>query len=447
MGGRLIFYIIFAHPVVSLHTLMKYIISFLLLISFLQTHAQTDTTVQHHDSTHLPVTPAYIDTSLRILNLAPYFTLHVDSILTYDFIINRPGENYYWFLMNSPVGVKIDRKAGTLYVKGEKALFKTGRLKYDIPYKVQVGVQNLHNPTDRIDTSVTILFYSTEIIVSKLKPSTASTITLEEGDSVQFRIQCDEGSFPFEQINVNSSVPLSNYTPVKKCNDQFKWNVPFGLFKDNDTAKQRIVLLEFIGSDKFFNRDTSVVKIIIKPGINYPVRNQQHQKEYDALKTYVKRLKLTFRVVSEEVKKNKKTRTLFDISGSSTALAGTIVSTTAERGSQAEQIGKILPSVGLTLVPVKEGVAPNKVQQQNTASQVRAEVRRLEYVLEENALSSERDLDVLGKSKRLREELKKSMLQFADLPMIEFDENFTEEDANKYFNDPKVNKKYKFKVN
>jgi|LakMenE18May11ns_1017448.scaffolds.fasta_scaffold9932604_3 hypothetical protein len=407
---------------------------------------QTDTTLKtkQTDTTLHPAPIGYQDTALRITNVNPYFTLHVDSILSYDFIINKNPTDYYWFLTNSPVGVKIDRKTGTLYVKGEKALFKTGRLKYDIPYKVQVGVQNLHNPTDRVDTSITILFYSTEIIVSKLKPSTASTLSLEEGDSVQFRIQCDEGSFPFEQINVNSSVPLSNYTAVKKCNDQFKWNIPFGLFKDNDTAKQKIILLEFIGSDKFFNRDTAVVRLVIKPGINYPVRNQQYQKEYDGLKTYIKKLTLTFAVISEEVRKNKKTRTIFDISGSSTALAGTIISTTATPNSNAEDIGKILPSVGLTLIPVKEGVAPNKIQQQNTASQVRGEVRRLEYVLEENSLTSERDLEVLTKTKRLKEELKKSMLQFADLPIVEFNENFTEEEAEKYFKDPKVNKKYKF---
>ena len=425
---------------------MKYILFiFFISISFFAS-GQTDSIVQAKptDTTLIPAKIGYQDTALRITNVNPYFTLHVDSILNYDFIINKNPADYYWFLSNSPVGVKIDRKTGTLYVKGEKALFKTGRLKYDIPYKVQVGVQNLHNPTDRVDTSITILFYSTEIIVSKLKPSTASTLSLEEGDSVQFRIQCDEGSFPFEQINVNSSVPLSNYTAVKKCNDQFKWNIPFGLFKDNDTAKQKIVLLEFIGSDKFFNRDTAVVRLIIKPGINYPVRNQQHQKEYENLKTYVKKLKLTFRILSEEVKNNKKTRTVFDISGSSTALAGTIISTTADPNSNAEDIGKILPSVGLTLIPVKEGVAPNKIQQQNTASQVRGEVRRLEYVLEENSLTSERDLEVLTKTKRLKEELKKSMLQFADLPIVEFNENFTEEEAEKYFKDPKVNKKYKF---
>jgi hypothetical protein len=46
----------------------------------------------------------------------------------------------------------------------------------------------------------------------------------------------------------------------------------------------------------------------------------------------------------------------------------------------------------------------------------------------------------------LQDELKKSRLQFVDLPMVEYDEKFTEEDADKYFKDPKVNKKYKLKV-
>ena len=195
---------------------MKYSLFVLFICVATFASGQTDTTLKtkQTDTTLHPAPIGYQDTALRITNVNPYFTLHVDSILSYDFIINKNPTDYYWFLTNSPVGVKIDRKTGTLYVKGEKALFKTGRLKYDIPYKVQVGVQNLHNPTDRVDTSITILFYSTEIIVSKLKPSTASTLSLEEGDSVQFRIQCDEGSFPFEQINVNSSVPLSNYTAV-----------------------------------------------------------------------------------------------------------------------------------------------------------------------------------------------------------------------------------------
>jgi hypothetical protein len=341
--------------------------------------------------------------------------------------------------------VRIGKNDGNLYVKAEKALFKTGRLKYDIPYRIQLGVQNLHNPTERIDTAFTILFYSTEVIVSKLKPTTSPVLTVEEGDSIQFRIQCEEGSFPIEQISINSSMPLANYTAAKNCNDEFKWVIPFGIFRENDTAKQKIVTLDFIGSDKFYNKDTASIKVILRPGINYPMRNEVHKRIENEMFYYIQNMKLTFYVVSSAVKKNKNTRTYFDIGSSSTALAGTIISTTAENPNTV-QIGKIMPSIGLTLIPVKEGVAPNKVQEQNTATQVRAEVRRLEYVLSENRLSGERDLEVLIKTKRLQDELRKSKLQFVDLPMVEFDEKFSEADADKYFQDPKVNKKYKLKV-
>jgi len=47
----------------------------------------------------------------------------------------------------------------------------------------------------------------------------------------------------------------------------------------------------------------------------------------------------------------------------------------------------------------------------------------------------------------LREELKQAQLQLVDLPLVEFDPRFSQEDAEKYFNNPKVNKKYKLKVN
>jgi hypothetical protein len=45
---------------------------------------------------------------------------------------------------------------------------------------------------------------------------------------------------------------------------------------------------------------------------------------------YVLNLKLTFYVISKSVKTNKSTRTGFDVTGSTTALAGTIISTSAE---------------------------------------------------------------------------------------------------------------------
>ena len=54
------------------------------------------------------------------------------------------------------------------------------------------------------------------------------------------------------------------------------------------------------------------------------------------------------------------------------------------------------------------------------------------------------DLETL---KKMREELKQSQMQLIDLPMVEFDPKYTQQDAEKYFNNPKVNKRYKLKVN
>lgn len=394
-------------------------------------------------SSHIPLP----DSSFRIKNLNPYFTLHVDSTLSYDLEINRPPENYYWFLRNSPVGVRIDRNTGLLFFKAEKPYFKSGKLKYDQPYNVQLGVQNLTNPSERVDTSFTIVFYSTEINPSRVKPTVSTNLFLEEGDSVRFRVQCEQGTFPIEQITMSTNMPINNYTQVHQCDDAFTWMIPYDFIRDDDTAKQKILNLQFVGSDKFFNKDTSTVRVIIRPGLNYPFRNLEHARVSKELEKYVQTLKLTFYVISKNVKTNKRTRTTFDISGSTTAFAGTVLSTTSQNGTTAQSIGKLLPSVGLTLVPVKEAVAPNKVQEQNTATQIRALAKKLEFLGSENALTGDRDPDVLLKIKRMNDEMKAARLQLVDLPLIEFDDKFTAEDADKYFKDPKVNKKYKLKVN
>ena len=126
------------------------------------------------------------------------------------------------------------------------------------------------------------------------------------------------------------------------------------------------------------------------------------------------------------------------------SLFGTILSTSAVQSTK--DIGKVLPSIGLTMVPVKEAVAPNKVQEQNTASQIRSAIKRLEYMQSENQLVGDRDPDILTKMKRLRDEMKQTRVQLVDLPMVEF-ENVTASDVNEYFNSPRVNKKYKLKVN
>jgi hypothetical protein len=304
----------------------------------------------------------------------------------------------------------------------------------------------LRNADERFESSFTLLFYSTEVIVSKLKPTVGNLMFLEEGDSIRFRVQCEEGSFPVEQITIITNEPISNFKTVVKCNDEFAWMVPYDFIRDNDTAKQKTLALQFIGADKFRNRDTALVKLVIKPGINYIQKNLEHQQVAAEMKKYITNLKLTFYVISTNIKNNKSTRTGFDITGSSTAMLGTILSTAGESVG-AKNVGKVLPSVGLTLVPVKEAVAPNKVQEQNTASQVRATIKRLDYILTENMMIGDKDPDILAKTRKLRDELKQSQLQLVDLPMVEFDPRYSQEQAEKYFNNPKVNKKYRLKVN
>lgn len=428
---------------------MKKLISILSVFLFTQLSAQekTDTIIVTQDTILTPVSdPLDTDTVLRVINLNPFFTIQVDSTLTYDFQINRPKSNYFFYLKNAPIGVKLDKSTGLLYFKADKSYFKSGKLKYDIPYAVELGVQNLRNADERFESSFTLLFYSTEVIVSKLKPTVGNLMYLEEGDSIRFRVQCEEGSFPVEQITIITNEPISNFKTVVKCNDEFAWMVPYDFIRDNDTAKQKTLALQFIGADKFRNRDTALVKLVIKPGINYIQKNLEHQQVAAEMKKYITNLKLTFYVISTNIKNNKSTRTGFDITGSSTAMLGTILSTAGESVS-AKNVGKVLPSVGLTLVPVKEAIAPNKVQEQNTASQVRATIKRLDYILTENMMIGEKDPDILAKTRKLRDELKQSQLQLVDLPMVEFDPRYSQEQAEKYFNNPKVNKKYRLKVN
>ena len=153
---------------------------------------------------------------LRIRNLSPYFTLHVDSTMSYDLEINKNPSHYYWYLKNSPLGLKINKDNGLLTFKADKSYFLSGRLKYDYPYKVSVGVQNLQNPVESVDTTFTIQFFTTEIIPSRLKPSVNSILYVDEGDTINFKIECEEGSFPIETISFFSNMPIKNYQTSKK---------------------------------------------------------------------------------------------------------------------------------------------------------------------------------------------------------------------------------------
>ena len=124
----------------------------------------------------------------------------------------------------------------------------------------------------------------------------------------------------------------------------------------------------------------------------------------------------------------------------SAALGGTILSSASTVGAQ--NAGKILPSAGVALVPVKETVAPPKNVEQNSASLIRSSIKRLEYMERENSLTGEKDMEIVKKINKLRDEMKQIQVQLIEVPIDE-NTNMTEEQLNEYFNSNKVNKKYK----
>jgi len=383
-----------------------------------------------------------LDTLLRIKNLNPYFSIHVDSTLNYNLEINRDEAKYYWYIRNSPVGLKINKDNGMLTFKADKSFFLSGKLKYDNEYKVVMGVQSLDNPTDKLDTFFSIQFYNTDIIASRVKPSVNSTLVVDEGDTVAFRVQCENGNFPIENITFFANTPLKNYTLVKKCDDDFVWTPPFDFVKETDSGRVRILTLSFVGANRFMIKDTSTVKIIIRDALNYPLAVQEYQLQAKNISTYILQLKYTFLQLDKSVKRTKNARTTFDITGSTTALTGTIMASSASVGMQ--KTGKILPGVGVSLVPIKEAIAPAKVFDQNQASQIRTSIKRLDYMLKDNSLVGERDADITKKTNKLKDELKQIQIQLIDIP-LEFTNDMNEEELNQYFNSPKVQRKYRTK--
>ncbi len=384
--------------------------------------------------------PIPVDTALRIVNLNPYITLHVDSSLSYNLDINKDSSHFFWFLKNAPVGLRINKDDGMLSFKAEKSYFLSGRLKYDQDYKVYLGVQNLANPNERVDTAFTLVFYNTEIVPSQVKPSVNSTVVIDEGDTLSIKVQCETGSFPIENIVTLVSTPLRSYTTVTRCNDVFNWPIPFDFVKETDSAKVRVFSISFIGADKFFNRDTAVIKVVVRDALNYPFRLNEYNKTVFEVNKYILQLKYTFRELDKSVKGTKSTRSTFDIASGTSALTGTALATSTNPSSQ--NLGKVMPSVGVALVPVKEAVSPVKTYEQNSASAVRAAIKRLEYNLSDNILIGERDPDILTKITKVRTELKAVQVQLVDVPMVDTGE-LSEEELNQYFNSPKVNKKYK----
>jgi hypothetical protein len=406
------------------------------------TLAKTDTLLT--DSLMPIPKPVIEDSVLRITNLNPYITLHVDSTLSYKLDINKDPHEYYWFLRNAPVGLKINKDNGVLTFRAEKSYFLSGRLKYDNDYKVSLGVQNLKNAREKVDTFFTLVFYSTEIIISRVKPTISSVLFVDEGDTVNFKVQCETGSFPIENITTITNTPLKNLQGVNKCDDDFVWAIPFDFIRDGDTAKSRTLIVNFIGNDKFFNKDTATVRIIVRNAINFPQRYIEYSKTAKDIKYYILQMKFSFKELDKKIRKTKNSRTGFDLAAGTSALGGTVASSVATTGSNT--VGKILPSGGVALVPVKEAVSPVKSYEQNSASLVRTSIRRLEYALTDNALVGDRDAEVLTKTKKLKDEFKSIQVQLIDVPTMDTG-NLSEEELNNYFNNPKVNRKYKVTKN
>lgn len=383
------------------------------------------------------------DSTLRITNLNPYFTLHVDSSLSYQLEINKAETNYFWYLKNSPVGLRINKDNGLLSFRADKSYFLSGKLKYDVNYNVIIGVQNLTDPAEKIDTSITIVFYNTEIIPSKVKPTVSSTIRIDEGETVSFKVLCEAGSFPIEDLITLTSFPIETYTDVKACGESFTWKIPYEFVKESDSGSVRIVTLSFIGATKFKTRDTAQVKVIVRNALNYPLALEEYRQTVKNIERYVLQLKFTFLQLDKRLKKTRSARTTFDLTSASTSLTGTVMATSSNEDNK--KFGQILPSIGLALVPIKEAAVPNKGVDQNQAGLIRTSIKRLEYIAGDNMLVGERDNDIVRKTSKLRDELKQVQVQLIEVP-IELTNNFTEEELNRYFNSPKVNKKYRLKT-
>lgn len=401
---------------------------FLLLFGFIHCNAQE--------------TPANPDSVLRIININPFFSVHVDSVLSYPFQINKNTSDYFWYLKNAPVGLRINKDNGLLYFKADRSYFMSGRLKYDYDYKVSIGVQNLTNPAERVDTNFTLVFFNTEIIPSALRPTINGTVWIEEGDTLRFKVLCETGNFPFENILTFTSIPIGSFTPVQQCNDQFMWAPGYDFVKESDSAKIRSVVISFVGSTKFKMQDTAQLKIIVRNSLDYPLAVVQYNQLVHDMNSYILKLKFTFLQLDGTIKKTKRARTGFDLTAASAALTGTVLSTSGNPDSK--RTGLILPSVGLVISPIKEATAPNKTAEQNQATLVRSSIKRLEYVLQDNTLVGEKDAALTQKMAKIKEELKQSQLQLIDVP-IEMANDMTEDELNRYFNSKSVSKKYNLK--
>lgn len=385
------------------------------------------------------------DTALRITNFSPFFSLHVDSSLNYKFLINKDPKKYYWFLKDAPPGFKIDKDNGTLSFRTTKSLFLSGRLKYDREYPVKFGIQSLSNPNDKLDTTLNVIFYSTDVVYPKIKPSVVSPVTINEGDRLSFNVLCENGNFPIEKILMSSDISIGNFKLPKTCDDNFEWVPGYDFVTEKDAKGERIVNLEFIGTTNFNFADTARVKVVVKDGLNYDIATKEYNDALSLMKIWILRYKYTFYQLDKKIKKTKGWRSGFDITTASTTLTGTVLATTADKEDTKKQnTGKILPSIGVVAMPVKEAAAPQKTTEQNQATLLRVNIKRLDYMMTETQLLGARDPLISSKTETLKKELRQSQDQLREVP-TEMSERFSEKQLNDYFDNPRVQKKYRFR--
>ncbi|MBK7097537.1 MAG: hypothetical protein IPH58_03135 [Sphingobacteriales bacterium] len=338
--------------------------------------------------------------------------------------------------------MKIDKDNGMLSFKSSKSLFLSGRLKYDVEYPAQIGVQNLSNQFEKVDTSFLITFYNTDVILPRIKPSVLSPVIVEEGNRLSFNVMCENGNFPIDKILFSSNITLSNYKLPKECDDRFEWTPPYDFVNDKDKDKQKTVDLYFVGTSKFNFSDTAIVKVIVKDAMDYDIATRDYVDAVSEMKTWILQLKYTFLQLDRKIRKTKSYRTSFDVATGTAGVTSTILST--RDNPSAKNTGKVLPSVSVALVPIKEAAAPNKTVDQNQATLVRSTIKRLEYMITDNKLSGERDPQIVAKTETLRKELRQSKNQLADVP-TEISESMSEKQLNNYFDSPRVQRKYRMK--
>ena len=64
-------------------------------------------------------------------------------------------------------------------------------------------------------------------------------------------------------------------------------------------------------------------------------------------------------------------------------------------------------------------------------------------MLSDNALVSEKDPEIIRKTQKIQDELNQVELQLIDVPVVE--DSSDSKDLEDYFDNPKVNKKYRLK--